>query len=366
MRTSGIKTLFITGGAGFIGAHFTRLWRQYFPQDQLVVLDKLTYAGNLQNLASVAQQPHFHFYQGDICDQTLLAKIFSAYKPHLLVHFAAETHVDRSITDAASFIQTNVVGTQRLLEVALHYWRQQPELAFRFHHISTDEVFGSLKADEAPSTENSPYCPNSPYSASKAAADHIVRAYRQTYGLPTTLSFCANNYGPQQYPEKLIPLAISRILEGKSIPIYGNGQNIRDWLYVEDHCEALIKILNHEGSTQSYNIGGYESCTNLTLIQRLCKVVDKFFQANKELKIYYPESPAANRKASRGLITFVTDRPGHDERYALDDRRLRLELDWAPSTHLEQGLLQTLQAYLDIHQLKTFPAPSQSRIIARR
>lgn len=322
--------ILVTGGAGFIGSAVVRA---AIAQGHSVVnVDALTYAACLDNVAMVADNPRYVFEHADICESTLLDTIFSRHKPDAVMHLAAESHVDRSIDGPGAFIQTNVTGTYTLLQSARQYWETQGRLdSFRFHHISTDEVFGSL-GDTGLFTEDSPYMPNSPYSASKAASDHLVRAWQETYGLPVVLSNCSNNYGPYHFPEKLIPVVILNALAGRDIPIYGKGENVRDWLYVEDHADALLTVLTKGKVGRSYNIGGENEARNIDLVQMICTILDRL-------------SPSIRPYSD--LITYVTDRPGHDLRYAIDPSRIRDELDWRPSVTLEQGLEKTVRWYLD-------------------
>lgn len=328
------RRLLVTGGAGFIGTNFLHYWSSHYPNDHLVVLDALTYAGNRQNLAVLEGRTTLQFVQGDICDRPLVDRLLHEQAIDTLVHFAAESHVDRSILAPASFIQTNLVGTFTLLESFHHYWQTQGQPPnYRFLHISTDEVYGSLSPTAPAWDETTAYAPNSPYAASKAGSDHLVRAYHQTYGLPTLITNCSNNYGAFQYPEKLIPLMCVNLLLGKSLPIYGDGQQIRDWLYVGDHCTALDRVLQQAKPGSVYNIGGNHSLNNLELVHLLCDLMD-------QLTTDLPLRPC------RQLITFVRDRPGHDRRYALDTRKIRQELGWVPTMPLEQGLRQTVIWYL--------------------
>ena len=322
--------LLITGGAGFIGSAVVR--QAVNAGHHVVNLDALTYAACLDNVASVADSPLYTFEHADIRDADALHRIFATHKPDAVMHLAAESHVDRSIDGPAAFVETNISGTYNMLEAARSFWNAEgkPE-GFRFHHISTDEVYGSL-GTEGLFTENTPYAPTSPYSASKAASDHLVRAWHETYGLPTVITNCSNNYGPYHFPEKLIPVVILRALAGKPIPIYGNGQNIRDWLYVEDHADALLNVLSNGSVGRTYNIGGENEATNLDLAHLICKTLDA-------------KRPGTAPYAER--ITFVSDRPGHDLRYAIDPTRIRDELGWRPSVTLEQGLDLTVQWYLD-------------------
>ncbi|MEC9103165.1 MAG: dTDP-glucose 4,6-dehydratase [Pseudomonadota bacterium] len=326
--------LLITGGAGFIGSAVVRL--AMARGHEVVNLDALTYAACLDNVASVADQPGYVFEQADIRDLPALKRIFADHQPDAVMHLAAESHVDRSIDGPGAFIETNVMGTYNMLEAARDYWIAQgrPE-GFRFHHISTDEVFGSLPADPSVMfTEDTAYDPRSPYSASKASSDHLVRAWHETYGLPVVLTNCSNNYGPFHFPEKLIPVVILNALAGKPLPIYGRGENIRDWLYVEDHADALLLVLEKGAVGRSYNIGGENARTNLDLVKTLCGILDA-------------KRPRADGKPYAEQITFVTDRPGHDARYAIDPSRIRDELGWRPSVTVEEGLDRTVQWYLE-------------------
>ncbi|AOZ68113.1 dTDP-glucose 4,6-dehydratase [Rhodobacter xanthinilyticus] len=325
--------ILVTGGAGFIGSAVVRL--AVARGHSVVNLDALTYAACLENVASVADSPLYAFEQADIRDPAALARVFEAHQPDAVMHLAAESHVDRSIDGPGVFIETNVMGTYNMLQAARSYWeaKGRPE-SFRFHHISTDEVFGSLPADPAVKfTEDTPYDPRSPYSASKASSDHLVRAWHETYGLPVVLTNCSNNYGPFHFPEKLIPVIILNALAGKALPIYGDGSNIRDWLYVEDHADALLLVVEKGAVGRSYNIGGENERTNLELVKTLCGILDRL------------RPKAAGSYADQ--ITFVTDRPGHDARYAIDPSRIRAELGWRPSVTVEEGLEKTVQWYLD-------------------
>jgi dTDP-glucose 4,6-dehydratase len=322
--------ILVTGGAGFIGSAVVR--RAISDGHQVVNLDALTYAACLENVAGVAHHPFYFFEQADIRDRAALDRIFARHRPDTVMHLAAESHVDRSIDGPGAFVETNVNGTYNMLEAARAYWQAQGEPSdFRFHHISTDEVYGSLGANGL-FTEDTPYAPNSPYSASKAASDHLVRAWHETYGLPVVVTNCSNNYGPYHFPEKLVPVVILKALANQPIPIYGAGDNIRDWLYVEDHADALLTVLQRGQNGRSYNIGGENEVTNLQLVQMLCAILDR-------------KCPAKNPHAD--LITFVADRPGHDLRYAIDPTRIRTELGWRPSVTLDQGLEKTVQWYLD-------------------
>jgi dTDP-glucose 4,6-dehydratase len=330
------QTILVTGGAGFIGANFVFQQRQN-SDTRVVNLDKLTYAGNLVTLATLEADPLHVFVKGDIGDRTLVRDLLNRYQPDAILNFAAETHVDRSIDGPDAFIQTNVVGTFNLLEETREYWRglaKDAKKSFRFLHVSTDEVFGSLGPDDPAFSETTSYAPNSPYSASKASSDHLVRAYFHTYGLPTLITNCSNNYGPYQFPEKLIPLMILNAMEGKPLPVYGDGQNIRDWLFVEDHCRAIRLILEQGKPGETYNVGGSAERTNLWLVKNLCQILDELL----------PDSPHAPHL---NLVNYVTDRPGHDRRYAIDFRKLYEELGWSPQEDIESGLRKTVQWYLD-------------------
>lgn len=331
--------ILITGGAGFIGSNFVLDWLHQ-SNEPVVNLDKLTYAGNVQNLQTLNGDNRHIFVHGDIGDKTLVAQLLAQYKPRAVLNFAAESHVDRSIDGPEDFIQTNVVGTFHLLECVRSFWGSLPEqekATFRFLHVSTDEVYGSLSADDPAFKETNRYEPNSPYSASKAASDHLVRAYHHTYGLPVLTTNCSNNYGPYHFPEKLIPLVIHNALAGKSLPIYGDGQQIRDWLYVTDHCSAIRRVLEAGRPGETYNIGGWNEKANLDVVNTLCAILD-------ELK------PRADGKRYREQIMFVKDRPGHDRRYAIDANKIEKELGWKPSETFETGIRKTVCWYLDNQQ----------------
>ncbi|MEW6705591.1 MAG: dTDP-glucose 4,6-dehydratase [Pseudomonadota bacterium] len=328
-------TILVTGGAGFIGSNFVLDWIAQVGEPVLN-LDALTYAGNLQNLASLQGDARHVFVQGDICDRPLLDRLLAEHRPRAVVHFAAESHVDRSILGPGAFIRTNIEGTYTLLEAARAHWATLPEgekQAFRFHHVSTDEVYGSLGPEAPAFTETHAYEPNSPYSASKAASDHLVRAWHHTYGLPTVTTNCSNNYGPYHFPEKLIPLMIVNALAGKPLPVYGDGQNVRDWLYVRDHCSAIRAVLARGRVGETYNIGGWNEKANIEIVQTICALLD-------ELK---PDPAGPYRR----LITYVKDRPGHDRRYAIDARKIERELGWRPAETFDTGIRKTVQWYLE-------------------
>ncbi len=330
--------LLVTGGAGFIGANFVHDWLAV-GDEPIVNLDKLTYAGNLQSLAEPLKNPRHHFVRADIGDGPAVSQVLAKYRPRAVINFAAESHVDRSIHDPDVFVQTNVLGTLRLLKTCLAYWSGLPQAErsrFRFVQVSTDEVYGSLGAGDAPFGERHPYRPNSPYAASKAAADHLVRSFHETYGLPIVTTNCSNNYGPYQFPEKLIPLAIHNALSGQPIPIYGDGQQIRDWLFVSDHCAALRSCLEQGRPGETYNIGATSERTNLTVVTLVCDILDGM-------------RPRAGGASYRQQITFVKDRPGHDRRYAIDPTKIGTELGWSPQETFESGLRRTVRWYLD-HQ----------------
>ncbi|GGY82436.1 dTDP-glucose 4,6-dehydratase [Cellvibrio zantedeschiae] len=336
-----MKKMLVTGGAGFIGANFCHYWLENYPNDQLIVLDALTYAGHRKHIASLESQG-LVFVQGDICDELLIEKLFEQHQINTLVHFAAESHVDRSISGPDAFIQTNVLGTHSLLKVAKKHWLDKGVDDHRFHHVSTDEVYGSL-TDTAPAfTEQTSFAPNSPYSASKAASDHLVRAYHHTYGLRVTTSNCSNNYGPYQDNEKLIPLIIKNILLGKSLPIYGDGKNIRDWLYVEDHCRAIDLILQRGKPGEVYNVGGENEWRNIDIVNLICSLLDEYFARDASLCERFHLSPCANGGTAKSLITYVTDRLGHDRRYAIDPGKCHAELNYRPVESFETGIRKTI------------------------
>ncbi len=325
------RKILITGGAGFIGSHVVRLFVNKYPDYLIINLDKLTYAGNLENLKDIEDKPNYIFIKGDIKDEDLVDKIFGQYQIDGVIHLAAESHVDRSIENPMEFIHTNVLGTVTLLNAARKHWQDNWDNK-RFYHISTDEVYGSLENDDEFFTETTPYDPRSPYSASKASSDHFVRAYYNTYGLPSVITNCSNNYGPNQFPEKLIPLAINNILNLKPIPIYGTGANVRDWLYVEDHAKAIDLVFHKGKPGETYNIGGNNTWKNIDLIRKLCQIMDQ--ELGRE--------PGTSEK----LITFVKDRAGHDKRYAIDASKIKNELGWEPETDFETGLRKTVKWYL--------------------
>lgn len=346
------RNLLITGGAGFIGANYVHYWLEQYPQDKVVVLDALTYAGNKENLTLVEAHPNFVFVQGDICDTELVEKLLKDHQLNTIVHFAAESHVDRSITGPDAFIETNILGTYSLLKAAKKVWLDEPKskgdepLEHRFHHVSTDEVYGTLEANDPAFTEETAYAPNSPYSASKAASDHLVRAYHHTYGLEVTTSNCSNNYGPYHFPEKLIPLIITNILHNKELPIYGDGQQIRDWLYVTDHARGIDLVLNKGRIGENYNIGGHNEWANIDIVKVVCKLMNQAFAANPELAEHYPLAGAAIAGEAENLITFVTDRAGHDRRYAIDATKTNNELGYKPAESFETGIAKTVDWYL--------------------
>ena len=348
MNKFALRRLLVTGGAGFIGANFVQHWIRHHPDDRLVVIDALTYAGNLANLEPVAGHPGFRFVHGDVCDAELIESLLRSERLDTIVHFAAESHVDRSIEGPDIFVQTNIVGTHCLLRAARRVWLEERAApAHRFHHVSTDEVYGSLSPADPAFTETTSYAPNSPYSASKAASDHLVRAYHHTFGLETTISNCSNNYGPYQYPEKLIPVIINCILQGKPLPIYGDGRNIRDWLHVEDHCRGIEAVLQAGRPGETYNIGGRSELENLQLVHTLCEIVDAQFGSRPALRDHFPLCPAASGGRSSRLIAFVKDRLGHDRRYAIDCSKIERECGFVPRVTLSQGLTTTVQWYLE-------------------
>ena len=346
-----MRKLLVTGGAGFIGGNFVHYWARKHAGDFVVVLDALTYAGNRSTIASLVAEQKITFAQGDIIDARLVRTLLSDHNIDTIVHFAAESHVDRSIVDPGAFVRTNVVGTQVLLDSAVHSWRvnQTWKSGVRFHHVSTDEVYGSLNPGDAPFTELTPYAPNSPYAASKAASDHLVRAYAHTYGLPASISNCSNNYGPFQFPEKLIPLMIVNALHGKPLPLYGDGRQVRDWLFVEDHCEAIDAVLQADVAGETFNVGGRAERANIDIVREICALIDKRFFETPSLAAQYPECPAASGTSTASLITYVTDRPGHDRRYAIDPSRISAALKFEPAESIVSGLARTVDWYLSQH-----------------
>jgi dTDP-glucose 4,6-dehydratase len=342
-----MNRVLVTGGAGFIGANFVHYWLERYPDDRVVVLDALTYAGNLASLAPAQDNPQFRFVRGDICDGQLVADLLAEEDIDTIVHFAAESHVDRSITGPGAFIQTNMVGTYTLLEAARQRWLGNEPRKHHFHHVSTDEVYGSLGPDDPAFTETTAYAPSSPYSASKAGSDHLVGAYHHTYGLRVTTSNCSNNYGPYQFPEKLIPLMIVNALEGKALPVYGDGSNIRDWLYVEDHVRGIDLVIRKGKPGETYNIGGNEEHANLDIVKTLCACLDEILAGDAELAARFPNAPAVKGVPSESLIKMVSDRPGHDWRYAIDPTRMRDELGFEPVHDFASGLRSTVHWMLD-------------------
>jgi dTDP-glucose 4,6-dehydratase len=338
-----MATILVTGGAGFIGANFVHHWQQTHAQDHIVVLDSLTYAGNP---SSVANLPRVHLVHGSINNYDLVLKTINDHQIKTVVHFAAESHVDRSIHGPDAFVETNVVGTHSMLKAAKIAWLDNGIRDHKFHHVSTDEVYGSLGPNDPAFHEQTPYAPNSPYSASKAGSDHLVRAYHHTYGLNVTTTNCSNNYGPYQFPEKLIPLFILNALHGRPLPIYGDGMNVRDWLYVVDHCRAIDMVLARGRVGEVYNVGGGEELPNIEVISRLCKWIDLAFEKDPNLAKRFPDAPAAKGVKTETLKTYIKDRPGHDKRYAIDERKIASELGYKPSVDFDQGFSQTLNWYL--------------------
>jgi dTDP-glucose 4,6-dehydratase len=342
-----MRRLLITGGAGFIGSNFTHHWLSKQAGDRVVVLDALTYAGNYGNLESLEQNPHCRFVQGNICDNALVENLLREESIDTIVHFAAESHVDRSISGPDAFIETNVLGTHSLLKAARKVWLMERKTGtHRFHHVSTDEVYGSLGHGDPAFTESTPYAPNSPYAASKAASDHLVRAYHHTYGLDTTISNCSNNYGAMHFPEKLIPLVIVNILQGLAVPVYGDGKNIRDWLHVSDHCRAIDAVLERGVAGEVYNVGGQAERENIFIVTLLCQIADESFASSAELRQRFPDSPAARGRPSSSLIRFVMDRPGHDRRYAIDSAKIERELGFAAQIRFDAGVRQTFEWFV--------------------
>jgi dTDP-glucose 4,6-dehydratase len=343
-----MKKLLVTGGAGFIGANFVHYWRQSYPDDLVVVLDALTYAGNRESLPADEAEQELVFVHGDINDQPLVERLLRDYQLNTVVNFAAESHVDRSISGPDVFIDTNITGTHSLLKAARQVWigeRAEPD--HRFHHVSTDEVYGTLGPEDPPFSESTQYAPNSPYSASKAASDHLVRAYLHTYGLQVSTSNCSNNYGPYHYPEKLIPLVVTNILYGQPLPIYGDGKQIRDWLYVEDHVRGIDKVIRHGEVGETYNIGGNNEWANIDIVNLLCDEIDRRMDSSPELREQYPVTPMARGESSKSLIQYVDDRLGHDRRYAIDPAKAQSRLGYEPSETFESGIAKTIDWFLD-------------------
>ena len=344
-----MKRLMVTGGAGFIGANFVHYWMGQHPSDFVMVVDALTYAGNLANLEPVQQQPNFLFVHADICDTPKMEQLLREHQLDTIVHLAAESHVDRSITGPDAFLETNIIGTHSLLKAARQVWitEGQCPVQHRFHHVSTDEVYGTLAPEDPAFTEETAYAPNSPYAASKAASDHLVRAYHHTYGLQVSTSNCSNNYGPYHFPEKLIPLIITNILADKPLPVYGDGKQVRDWLYVTDHARGIEKVLQQGRVGENYNIGGHNEWHNIDIVNYICQAIDKAFATDKALQERYPEAISAIAGQSARLITYVKDRPGHDRRYAIDARKSSEELGYQPLESFQSGIEKTLNWYLD-------------------
>ena len=342
-----MASLLVTGGAGFIGSNFVHYWLGRYPGDRVVVLDALTYAGNPQNLAALRGHAGLRFVHGDIRDTDLVERLLAEERLDTVVHFAAESHVDRSITGPDAFIEANVIGTHSLLKAARRQWLEHRIVPrHRFHHVSTDEVYGSLGPRDPAFTETTPYAPNSPYSASKAASDHLVRAYHHTYGLEVTTSNCSNNYGPRHFPEKLIPLMIVNVLRGRPLPVYGDGLNVRDWLHVRDHCAGIELILQKGRPGEVYNIGGGAEAPNIELVRRVCALVDAAWARGAVPPERFPDAPPAHGRPCDSLISFVQDRPGHDRRYAIDCSKIESQLGYRASVRLEDGLAETLDWYL--------------------
>ena len=347
-----MRHLLVTGGAGFIGANFVHYWLANYPNYTVVVLDALTYAGNRASLSDCEENSQFHFCQGDINHTALVKQLLRDHHINTLVHFAAESHVDRSITGPDAFIETNIIGTHSLLKAAKTVWldepraNNQPPVDHRFHHVSTDEVYGTLTPTDPAFSETTAYAPNSPYAASKAASDHLVRAYHHTYGLAVTTSNCSNNYGPYHFPEKLIPLIITNILADQPLPIYGDGQQIRDWLYVEDHARGIDRVIQQGTVGECYNIGGHNEWANIDIVKLICRLLNEAFQTQPALSQKYPQALQAMAGSSERLIQFVTDRPGHDRRYAIDAAKSQRELGYVPQESFETGIKKTVEWYL--------------------
>ena len=340
--------LLVTGGAGFIGANFVHYWRREHPADSIIVLDALTYAGNRMSLSSLEGNRGFSFVHGNIADQPLVEELLRRHDVDTVLHFAAESHVDRSILGPDRFIETNIVGTHSLLKACRQVWLLEKHVArHRFHHVSTDEVYGSLGPTDSPFHETTPYAPNSPYAATKAASDHLVRAYSHTFGLETTTTNCSNNYGPFHFPEKLIPLVIVNILEGRPLPVYGDGRNVRDWLFVEDHCRAIDMVLTRGRAGETYNVGGRAELENMALVRLLCEIADSRFEAEPALTRRFPDAPCASGRSASSLVRLVADRPGHDRRYAIDGTKIERELGFRPAVTLSAGLEATLSWFME-------------------
>jgi len=349
MKSSDERRVLVTGGAGFIGSNFVHYWLENHPGDRVVVLDSLTYAGNLANLKDAKDNPNFRFVHGDIRDADAIAKLLRSERLSTIVHFAAGSHVDRSISGPDIFVDVNIGGTHKLLRAARTVWLDEEHAIdnHRFHHVSTDEVYGDLEMDDSKFEETTPYAPNSPYAASKAASDHLVRAYNITYGLQTTITNCSNNYGPYHFPEKLIPLCIVNLLEGRELPIYGDGTNVRDWLHVSDHCYGIESVLERGRPGETYNIGSDNEQNNLDLVHEICRLVDLAFEENPDYAKQYPESPAARGEKAADRIQFVRDRPGHDRRYAINATKIQGELGFKARMSFADGLSSTIRWYLD-------------------
>jgi len=342
-----MQSVLITGGAGFIGQNLVHAWRAACPDDRLTVVDAMTYAANIRSLVPLIADCSIRFVKGDIRDAALMQRLFEEHKFTRIVHLAAESHVDRSIVDPEAFLQTNVLGTFTLIKAALEHWRASGAMdRSRFLHVSTDEVYGSLELTDSAFSESSPYRPNSPYAASKAASDHLVRAFVATYGMPALITNCTNNYGPYQHPEKLIPLMIIHALEGKPLPIYGDGSNVRDWLHVSDHCDALMSVIERGRVGETYNVGGGDERNNRDVVGLICDTLDREFSANSKLVSQFPSCPASAGDSCRSLVTYVADRPGHDLRYAIDASKLARELGKRGSVRFEVGFEQTVRWYL--------------------
>ena len=343
-----MRKLLVTGAAGFIGSNFVYHWSDNHKLDKIIALDSLTYAGNKANLRGLIDQGSIEFVEGSICDLSLVKRLMVDHSIDTIVHFAAESHVDRSISGPDIFLQTNITGTHNLLKMAREVWLDECKVDDHlFHHVSTDEVYGSLKADEPAFDEACQYAPNSPYAASKAASDHLVRVYHKTYGLNVTTSNCSNNYGPYQFPEKLIQLCILNVLRGLPLPIYGDGKQVRDWLYVEDHCRGIEQVIMKGTRGETYNIGGDNEWSNIDLVKTLCSTIDLHFESNESLNLAFPDCPSANRRKSETLITYVDDRPGHDRRYAIDATKINEELDFQLIEGFESGLQKTVNWYIN-------------------